>query len=306
MTKKTTTYTDPHTRITDRIIAELDQGVRPWLKPWNSDALAGRVTRPLRASGEAYRGINVILLWMEAVAAGYASPTWMTYRQAQALGAQVRKGEHGATVVYYGTSTKTERDEQTGEEREEGFRFLKTYTVFNAAQIDGLPERFQIEPEAPALPAPDRIEAAEAFFSKIPATVNHGGNQAYYNLTADRIQLPPFEAFREAEGYYATRGHETVHWTRHESRLDRSFGRKTWGDEGYAREELVAELGAAFLAADLGIAIEPRPDHASYIASWIQVLQNDNRAIVQAAAHAERAVAYLHQTAGAADMQEAA
>lgn len=303
---KTDKPQDPHTRITERILAELNQGVRPWLKPWSSDALAGRVTRPLRATGEPYRGINVILLWMGAVASGYASPTWMTYRQAQSLGAQVRKGQRGAPVVYYGSSTTTKQDEQTREDREEGFRFLKSYTVFNIEQIDGLPERFAPQPIAPpALPFP-RIDTAEAFFASIPAEVRHGGNQAYYSVSDDRIQLPPFEAFHDPEGYYATRGHETIHWTRHETRLDRSFGRKTWGDEGYAREELVAELGAAFIAADLGIAIEPRPDHAAYIGSWIKVLENDKRAIVQAAAHAERAVAYLHQIANPADMKEAA
>jgi antirestriction protein ArdC len=167
--------------------------------------------------------------------------------------------------------------------------------VFNVAQIDGLPEHIHIAPE----PAPEevRIEAAEAFFASIPATVSHGGDRAFYASGLDRIQLPPFAAFHDAHEYYTTRAHETVHWTRHESRLDRSFGREKWGDEGYAREELVAELGAAFLAADLGLAIEPRPDHASYIASWIKVLQNDARAIVQAAAHAERAVSFVHQLA---------
>ncbi len=155
-------------------------------------------------------------------------------------------------------------------------------------------------------PEVERIERAEAFFASIPATVNHGGDRAYYMPSADRIQLPPFAAFHDAHGYYTTRGHETVHWTRHPSRLDRSFGREKWGDEGYAREELVAELGAAFLAADLGLAIEPRPDHASYLESWIKVLQNDTRAIVQAAAHAERAVAYLHQLAKTDELQAAA
>ena len=256
---------------------------------------ASEQTRPLRATGQPYRGINVLLLWIAAQASGFVSPSWMTYKQAQALGAQVRKGEHGATVVYYGDSSKTVRDEGSGEDREQPFCFLKTYTVFNVAQIEGLPERFHVVP-APA-PEVERIEAAEAFFARIPATVNHGGDKAYYIPSADRIQLPPFAAFHDAHGYYTTRGHETVHWTRHESRLDRSFGREKWGDEGYAREELVAELGAAFLAADLGLCIEPRTDHASYIASWIKVLQNDTRAIVQAAAHAERAVAYLHQLA---------
>lgn len=299
------TRQDPHARITSRILAELEQGARPWLKPWSGgDMAASGRTRPLRATGQPYRGINVLLLWLEADASGFASPSWMTYKQAQALGAQVRKGEHGVTVVYYGDSRKTVRDEASGEDKEQAFRFLKTYTVFDVGQIDGLPERFHIVPE----PAPEveRIAAAEAFFAGIPATVNHGGDKAYYLPSADRIQLPPFAAFHDAHGYYTTRGHETVHWTRHESRLDRSFGREKWGDEGYAREELVAELGAAFLAADLGLAIEPRPDHASYIASWIKVLQNDTRAIVQAAAHAERAVAYLHQLANREEVKEAA
>jgi antirestriction protein ArdC len=296
---------DPHSRITDRILAELEQGTRPWLKPWSGGDIAkSGQARPLRATGQPYRGINVLLLWIEAQASGFVNPSWMTYKQAQALGAQVRKGEHGATVVYYGDSTKTVHDDASGEDREQGFRFLKTYTVFNVAQIDGLPERFHIVPEQS--PEVERIEAAEAFFDSIPATVNHGGDKAYYIPSADRIQLPPFAAFHDAHGYYATRGHETVHWTRHESRLDRSFGREKWGDEGYAREELVAEFGAAFLAADLGLCIEPRPDHASYIGSWITVLQNDTRAIVQAAAHAERALAYLHQLASPDKLKQAA
>ena len=133
----------------------------------------------------------------------------------------------------------------------------------------------------------------DAFFAATGAEVRHGG-QAYYALTEDRIQLPPFEAFRDAESYYATLGHESVHWTRHPPRLARDLGRKRWGDEGYAREELVAELGAAFLAADLGLYLEPREDHAGYIAEWIKVLASDKHAIVSTAAHAERAVRYLH------------
>lgn len=292
------TTTDPYARITGRILADLEQGVRPWTKPWSAETLAGRVTRPLRATGEPYSGINVLLLWMEAVAAGHPSPTWMTYRQAQALGGQVRRGEKGAPVVYFDSLT---RDGDGGGEIEgeagREVRFLKTYTVFNVGQIDGLPERFRPAPaeEAPPLPESERIAQADAFFENTGAAVRHGGAQAYYAVGEDRIQLPPFQAFHDAHGYYTTRGHETVHWTRHPSRLDRSFGRERWGDEGYAREELVAELGAAFLAADLGLALEPREDHAAYLAHWIKVLQNDKRAIVSAAAHAERAVKHLHQ-----------
>ncbi len=295
-----TTKQDPHSRITCRILSELEQRTRPWMKPWSGgDMAASGMTRPLRATGQPYRGINVILLWIEAQASGFVSPSWMTYRQAQALGAQVRKGERGASIVYYGDSSKTVQDEQTGEDKERGFRFLKTYTVFNVAQIEGLPERLHFVPEP--TPELERIEAAEAFFDRIPATVNHGGDRAYYIPSADRIQLPPFAAFHDVHSYYTTRGHETVHWTCHKSRLDRSFGRERWGDAGYAREELVAELGAAFLAADLGLSLEPRPDHASYLASWIKVLQNDTGAILQAAAHAERAVAYLHSAATLAE-----
>lgn len=207
MTKNPTPAADPYARITSRILADLEQGVRPWVKPWSASHLGGRVVRPLRATGEPYSGINTLLLWMEAVAGGYASPTWMTYRQAQALGGQVRKGETGATVVYYGQTTKPRRDERTGEEAEQDVRFLKTYTVFNVAQIDGLPERFRsAEVPSPALPTLERVAAADAFFAATGAELRHGGAQAYYAVREDRIQMPPFEAFRDAESYYATLG----------------------------------------------------------------------------------------------------
>ncbi len=245
---------DPYARIAGRILEQLEQGVRPWTKPWSVEHLSGRVTRPLRATGEPYQGINVLLLWMEAVAAGHPSPTWMTYRQAQAFGGQVRKGERGCPVVYFGTATKRGADEgapePAGDDAACEVRFLKTYTVFNLAQIDGLPERFAPDPmQAPPLPAPERIARADAFFDALGIQVRHGGAQAYYSAMEDRIQLPPLEAFHDAEGYYTTLGHEAVHATRHPSRLDRDFGRQRFGDEGYAREELVAELGTAFLGA---------------------------------------------------------
>ena len=287
---------DAYARITTRIVADLEQGVRPWCKPWSGDQLGARVTRPRRANGKPYSGINTLLLWLEAVEKGHRSPTWMTYRQAQELGGQVRRGERGSQVVYMGETTKRRQDDSTGEEREEGVSFLKTYTVFNVGKIDGLPDAFAIPPvtDAPALPGPEPIEHAEAFFAATRADIRHGGVQAFYHAGADHIGLPPLAAFRDAESYYATLGHEACHWTRHPSRLDRSFGRKRWGDEGYAREELVAELGAAFLAADLGLTLEPREDHAAYIADWIEVLKGDKRAIFSAAAHAERAVKFLH------------
>jgi antirestriction protein ArdC len=150
-----------------------------------------------------------------------------------------------------------------------------------------------------------RIERAEAFFSATGATIRHGGNQAFYTMADDRVQMPPFETFQDAESYYATLAHEITHWTRHPKRLEREFGRKRWGDEGYAMEELVAELGSAFLSADLDITLEPREDHASYIAHWLKVLKDDKRAIFSAAAHAQRAADYLHALQPGA-VQEAA
>jgi antirestriction protein ArdC len=285
--------TDVYDRITGAIVAELEKGVRPWLKPWNAEHAAGRITRPLRHNGLPYQGINVVMLWSAAVAQGFAAPIWMTFRQAQELKAHVRKGEKGNLVVYASTVTRTETDEDTGQEQERDIPFMKGYTVFNVEQIDGLPPQFYA-PAEPRLDPVQRIDHAEAFFAATGASLRHGGNMAYYSVTEDRVQMPPFETFRDAESYYATLAHEITHWTRHPSRLDRDFGRKRWGDEGYAMEELVAELGSAFLSADLDLALEPRPDHAAYIDSWLKVLKADKRAIFSAASHAQRAADYLN------------
>lgn len=284
--------TDIYERVTAHIVAQLENGERPWMKPWDAEHAAGRITRPLRANGIAYRGINILLLWGAALEQGFTAPLWITYKQAQELGGQVRKGEKGSLVVYANTLTRTEQDAETGEDTERQIPFMKGYTVFNAEQVEGLPQHFY----AVATPAPDplpRIARAEAFFASTGATVRHGGNQAYYMIAEDRVQMPPFEAFRDPESYYATLAHELTHWTRHRTRLDRDFGRKSWGDEGYAMEELVAELGAAFLSADLALTPEPRADHAAYIGSWLKVLKDDKRAIFSAAAHAQRAADFL-------------
>ncbi len=284
--------TDIYEKVTATIVAELEKGERPWLKPWNAEHAAGRITRPLRANGIPYRGINVVMLWGSAVEHGFSAPLWLTYKQAQELGGQVRKGEKGSLVVYANTISRTETDEATGEEHERDIPFMKGYTVFNAEQVDGLPAHFYAV-QAPTLDPVARIERVESFFAATGAAVRHGGNQAFYTMAEDRVQMPPFETFRDAESYYATLAHEVTHWTRHPKRLARDFGRKSWGDEGYAMEELVAELGAAFLSADLDLTPEPRPDHAAYIASWLKVLKGDKRAIFSAAAHAQRAADYL-------------
>lgn len=288
----TSQRTDLYTRVTSRIIADLEQGVRPWFKPWNAAHAAGRITRPLRHNGTPYRGINVLTLWGEAMERGYACPIWMTYKQAQELGAQVRKGERGTLVVYADRIRRTDTNEQ-GDDVEHEIPFLKGYSVFNCEQIDGLPAHYTA-PATVVLDPAQRIVSAETFFANTGAVVRHGGARAFYSVHGDYVQMPNFETFRDVESYYATLAHETTHWTRHPSRLDRAFGRKRWGDEGYAAEELVAELGSAFLSADLGTAPEPREDHASYIANWLIVLKNDKRAIFTAAAHAERAAAFLH------------
>ncbi|MCZ2110717.1 MAG: ssDNA-binding domain-containing protein [Dehalococcoidia bacterium] len=283
---------DVYTRVTDQIIAELEKGVRPWLKPWSADHAAGRITRPLRAGGEPYKGINVLMLWMSAQTQGFTAPIWMTFNQAKRLGAGVKKGAKGSLVVYANHVTRTETVDD-GEESGREVYFMKGYTVFNVEQVEGLPAHFH----ATAAPQPDpvqRIEAADLFFANTGADVRHGGNRAYYAGDADHVQMPPFEAFRNAESYYATLAHELTHWTKHPGRLDRDFGRKAFGDEGYAREELVAEIGAAFLACDLGLTPKPREDHAAYLDHWLKVLKEDKRAIFRAAAHAQRAADYLH------------
>ncbi len=284
---------DVYTRVTEKIVKDLENGVRPWLKPWNPANTEGRIVRPLRANGTPYRGVNVLSLWLDATEKGFSSPYWLTFRQAKELGGFVKKGEHGSLVVYADSFTKTEKDE-AGKEVESEIFFMRGYTVFNAEQVEGLPGRYATCP-APVQKPEERIAHAEAFFSATKADVRQGGDRAYYALLGDYVRMPPFVAFRDGVSYYATLAHELTHWTRHPSRLARDFGQKTHGDEGYAREELVAEISAAFLCADLGLTPEPREDHAAYLASWLTVLRNDKRAVFQAAAHAQRAADFLHE-----------
>jgi len=285
---------DVYARVTDRILADLERGVRPWMKPWSAgNAERNLPALPLRHNGTPYRGINILLLWGEAIDKGYTQSVWMTYRQASELGAHVRKGERGSMVVYADRVTRTEANDQ-GEEVERAIPFMKSYTVFNVQQIEGLPERFNAAP----IPQPDAVPVtplagAESFFAATGAVFRHGGNRAYYAPSADVIQLPPPDAFIDAESYAATKAHELVHWTGSDKRLAREFG-KRFGDHAYAFEELVAELGAAFLCADLQIVPEPREDHAAYLAHWLEVLKADKRAIFTAATQAQRAADYLH------------
>jgi len=283
---------DIYQKVTDRIIADLEQGELTWLKPWSAGNMDGRIVRPRRHNGLPYSGINILMLWGAAMEAGFVSSYWMTFRQAKELGAHVRKGERGNQVVYASTITKTE-EQDDGSAEERTIPFMKAYTVFNVEQIDGLAEHYYVRPE-PVIDPAQRIGHAEAFFTATGADIRHGGNRAYYSGGSDHVQMPVFECFRSPEAYYATLAHELTHWTKHPKRLDRDLGRKSWGDEGYAREELVAELGAAFLCADLELTPEPGQDHAAYIQSWLKVLKEDKRAIFSAAAHAQRAADFLN------------
>ena len=275
-------------KIAKQISAQLAEGVLPWHRPWAVDPNR-RVSKPLRENAVPYQGINVLILWGAALDAGYASPFWMTYRQAQSVGAQVRKGERATHIVFAKTAKKTETDE-SGDETQVPLHVRRVYAVFNADQIDGLPAKY-----VPAIPDvnPDARDAAcEAWFGSLGIDIRYGGERAYYAPGPDRIQMPPFRTFESAQAFFSTLAHESVHSTGHRSRLDRELG--ACGTRGYAREELVAELGSAFLCADLGIASTPRADHASYVGSWLKLLEDEPRAVFDAATQAQQAVEFLH------------
>jgi antirestriction protein ArdC len=276
--------------ITALILSKLEQGVMPWVRPWNATQGGGR---PLRHCGTAYTGINTLFLWAMGDAMGYSSRYWMTYRQAEALGGQVRKGETSSLSVYYSQISKTEPDRVTGEDHTRAIRFLKAYNVFNADQIDGLPAHYY-----PVLSPPeDRPEsvhraAIDAFFATLPIEVRHGGNAAFFSPAGDYIQMPPREAFHSDDHYASTLGHEAVHWSGGKTRLERTFG-KRFGDKAYAFEELVASIGQCLICADLGLPGELHDNHASYIGHWLEILKGDSSAIIHAAAKAEQAFGYL-------------
>lgn len=275
--------------ITDRLVAMLEAGVRPWQQPWAAAPGGGR---PRRVDGTPYRGINTVALWMAAQERGFASPFWMTFKGAKDRGAHVRKGAKAELAFFVGTIQVT--DEIGGEDVERDVRFLKSYCVFNADEVEGLPSHFYRRAERSTLSETERCAVADAFIGHTGAQVVHGGGRAFYRRATDEIHMPEFGAFTSGEGYYGVLLHELAHWTGHASRLDRLPARIVHGDAAYAGEELVAEMTAAFLSADLGVSAEPREDHASYLAEWIAALKADNRVIFRAAAAAEKAAGYLH------------
>ncbi len=228
----------PATRITQEIIARLESGTKPWIKPWRGVP----VSRPLRACGVPYRGMNAFWLWMVADMCGYASPFWMTYNQAKELGAQVRKGEKSTIAIFYKSYTKEVEAPDTGEKTDESRRVLKAYPVFNADQVEGLPERFHPAATLEVVEPEGRQAELDSFFASIPAVLRHQGDEAYYEPVADRVTMPPLHLFSGFDHYYATLAHELSHWTGHASRLDRNL-KNRFGSAAYAAEELIALSG---------------------------------------------------------------
>jgi antirestriction protein ArdC len=286
---------DVYARVTSQIVNAIEQGVGNWRMPWHT---SGRFAfSPINVTTKkAYRGINTLCLWAAAQSKGYESGEWGTYPQWQERGAQVRKGEKATLVVFWKFASDSAETQEDGEETIPAGRsrllFSRGYSVFNASQVDGYAPKAQSD--ASVL---ERIEQAEAFFKKVGANVRHGGNQAYYAPASDHIQMPPFQAFRENGFYYSTLAHEHTHWTANAGRCNRQLG-KRFGDNAYAAEELIAELGAAFVCAQIGLSTEPRPDHAQYINSWLRVLKADKRAIFTAASKAQQASDFLIQQSG--------
>jgi antirestriction protein ArdC len=233
------------------------------------------------------------MLWATAIDAEYNSPYWGTYKQWQEKGAQVRKGEKGTMVIFwkpYKVDPKTTTSDSGEVVTDDGRRLLLRYsTVFNADQVDNW-----TPPTVPVLSEEERVASADEFFKNTGSVVKHGGGRAFFRPSADEIHMPAFKSFHDAVSYYATLGHEHVHWTGHKSRLDRILNTGRFGDEAYAMEELIAELGAAYLCATLGLANEPRPDHAQYLTSWLKVLKEDKRAVFHAASKAQAAVEFLN------------
>ncbi len=275
--------------VTNRIIRELEQGRVPWVQPWGSPSVPAGL--PANAdSGKCYSGINILLLWGALFEHGFASQTWLTYKQAQKLGGNVRKGERSTTVVYADSYIPKEERKAAREEGREPAQvhFLKRYRVFNIEQCDGLPDHLYAD--APKLPECEQNACAEALIKNTGADFRIGGNRAFYVPAQDFIQVPPQPAFHEQINYYRTCFHELGHWTGHETRLDRDLKTST-GTKAYAREELVAEMTSAFVCAALSIT--PTVRHTDYLGAWLEVLKEDNKAIFRAASLASKAADFL-------------
>lgn len=282
------TKIDTYQAVTDSIIARLEEGAKPWICDW--DRGNAGFTMPHRANGVEYRGINILLLWQAYEQRGFRARHWLTFKQALELGGNVRKGEKGTQIVFFKTLTVDGEAGEAGtdDEGQKHIPMLRTYTVFNAEQCENLPDRFAPPAPVSVVAGIERDEANETILRSCGAEIREGGTRAYYNRASDAVQMPDFERFTSASGYLATLAHELCHWTGHEDRNNRQFG-KRFADKAYAVEELVAELGAAFIGARLGILGEHIDNHAAYLDSWLSVLKQDKRAIFTAASAAQAA-----------------
>jgi len=266
-------------QVTDRIIAELESGAAPWIKPWK----AGSAEDQNIISKKPYQGINRLILGMS----GFAMPYWASFKQWQDLGGSVKKGEKGTHIVFYSPIAKDTVNPENGNIEQSIYHCLKSYVVFNAAQVEGI----EFEQTKPVLPDFNPVPALEDRILKTGANIKHNGSQAFYRPSEDSITMPAKNTFIDESNYYATVLHELTHWSGAKHRLDRTKG-KRFADTAYAFEELVAELGAAFLCQDYGIQGDLR--HADYIGSWLKCLKDDNKAIFNAAALAQKAADYIN------------
>ena len=264
------------------ISERLKAGVAPWRQPWVNGA---DPCRPLRANGEPFSGSNAMLLAMFAAARTCGSPYWLTYKQAQTLGAQVRRGAKGAPAILYRSRVV---DGAEGED-DRVLKFLNTYVVFNADDIEGLNDTFR---NAPPVDLDKRAQARDRVLSAVPADLRHAGSKAFYNPKGDYIQLPPVERFQTVDDYRSTWAHELGHWTGAEARLNRSFGAR-FGDQAYAFEELVAEGISLLLGLEIGVRPQMLDSHAAYLEHWGRLLEHRPNALVEAFGHAQRATDYL-------------
>jgi antirestriction protein ArdC len=282
---------DVYRSITDQIVASIEAGAGAFTMPWHRDTATTMPTNAL--TGNTYNGVNIVALWAAAEQCGFTTGHWATYEQWSLLGGQVRKGEKASVVVFYKQESVDVSETDTGERKKKSVLYARSSRVFNVDQIDGW------QAPQPAVSDPVAVLGeAERFVTATSADIRIGGDRACYRPRTDQIQIPDRDRFTgtdtigATESYYATLLHELTHWTGHTSRLDRDFSDR-FGREGYAMEELVAELGAAFLCSDLGITNRPRADHAAYIAHWLAVLKKDTRAIFTAASKANEARRFL-------------
>lgn len=288
---------DLYQTVTDKIIEAIEAGIQRNGKPlWSG---AGATGMPYnRKSGKTYSGVNVLMLWMAAQEAGYSTAAWLTFKQARELGGSIKKGSTGVQVVYFSTVEHETTNRDTGEIDSKQFGFLKNYTVFNLEQCEGIEDGIQRRTFT-------GNEAAELVMQRSGATIIEQGGKAFFRPSTDEVYLPERTRFTADEGFYSVAMHELTHWTGGKARLAREFSGR-FGSEAYAFEELIAELGAAFVCADLGIIPVTMADHASYIDSWLRVLKSDKKAIFTAASQASKAHGFLMERVAVAPAKAAA